>query len=329
MTISLVSTGTLRAFALIGLGWLGLATAAEAHVTLERREVAAGTAYRGILAVPHGCGREATTAIRVQIPEGVFSVKPVPKPGWTVATTVKPYAKAYASHGREIREGVSEILWSGGSLPNEFFDEFVFVGQVDPAVADGTTLYFPVIQTCANGEERWIETPSTGRAAADLRKPAPALRVLAAAGGPAAPVFERAGLRIEAPWSRATPGAVRVGAGYLRVTNTGTTPDRLIGGSTSVSDRLEVHEMSTANGVMSMRKLAEGLVIEPGKTVELRPGGYHMMFIGLHRALAEGETFKAVLTFERAGTIEVEFRVGGIGAGGPAGAAAPAGGHRH
>ncbi|MBN8940147.1 MAG: DUF1775 domain-containing protein [Rhizobiales bacterium] len=313
--------------ALIGLGLAGLASGAQAHVTLERREATAGTSYRGILAVPHGCGREATTAIRVQIPEGLFSVKPVPKPGWTVATTVKPYAKAYSSHGREILEGVSEIVWSGGSLPNDFFDEFVFVGQVDPAAAGGSTLYFPVIQTCANGEERWIETPTAERTAANLRAPAPALRILAAAATPAAaqaaPVFERAGLRIEAPWSRATPGAVRVGAGYLRVTNTGTTPDRLLGGSTSISDRLEVHEMSTANGVMSMRKLQDGLIIEPGKTVELRPGGFHMMFIGLHRALAEGETFKATLTFEKAGTVEVEFRVGGIGA------AAPADEHRH
>lgn len=322
MTIALLSPRPLRMLALIGLGLAGLVSAAQAHVTLERREATAGTSYRGILAVPHGCGREATTAIRVQIPEGLFSVKPMPKPGWTVATTVKPYAKAYSSHGREIREGVSEILWSGNALPNDFFDEFVFVGQVDPAVAGGTTLYFPVIQTCANGEERWIETPTAERGAANLRAPAPALRVLAAAATPAAaqaaPVFERAGLRIEAPWSRATPGAVRVGAGYLRVTNTGTTPDRLLGGSTSVSDRLEVHEMSTANGVMSMRKLQDGLVIEPGKTVELRPGGLHMMFIGLHRALAEGETFKATLTFEKAGTVEIEFRVGGIGAAGPA-----------
>lgn len=329
MTIALLSARPLKMLALIGLGLAGLASAARAHVTLERREASAGAAYRGILAVPHGCGREATTAIRVQIPEGLFSVKPVPKPGWTVATTVKPYAKAYSSHGREIREGVSEIVWSGGSLPNDFFDEFVFVGQVDPAVAGGSTLYFPVIQTCANGEERWIETPTAERTAANLRAPAPALRILAAAtttAVQAAPVFERAGLLIEAPLSRATPGAVRVGAGYLRVTNTGAAPDRLIGGSTSVSDRLEVHEMSTANGVMSMRKLQDGLVIEPGKTVELRPGGYHMMFIGLHRALAEGETFKATLTFEKAGIIEVEFRVGGIGAGAPS---APAGEHRH
>lgn len=327
MTIALLSPRRLKMLALIGLGLAGPVSAAQAHVTLERREATAGAAYRGVLAVPHGCGREATTAIRVQIPEGLFSVKPMPKPGWTVATTVKPYAKAYSSHGREIREGVSEILWSGNALPNDFFDEFVFVGQVDPAAAGGTTLYFPVIQTCANGEERWIETPTAERTAANLRAPAPALRILAAAtttaASQAAPVFERAGLRIEAPWSRATPGAVRVGAGYLRITNTGAAPDRLIGGSTSVSDRLEVHEMSTANGVMSMRKLQDGLVIEPGKTVELRPGGYHMMFIGLHRALTEGETFKATLTFEKAGTVEIEFRVGGIGA------AAPAEEHRH
>ncbi|CEJ10113.1 hypothetical protein BN1110_00384 [bacterium YEK0313] len=326
-----------RTLVLAGLGLIGLAGVAEAHVTLQRREATAGAAYRGTLSVPHGCGREATTAIRVQIPEGVYGVKPMPKPGWTVATTVRPYAKPYQSHGRELREGVAEIVWSGGNLPNDFFDEFTFVSQIDPAAEAGATLYFPVVQTCASGEERWVETPAAGQSAAGLRAPAPALRILAASGeqpagghahgAAAAPVFEQAGLRIEAPWSRATPGAVRVGAGYLRLTNTGSTPDRLIGGSTSIAERLEVHEMSTANGVMTMRKLPDGLAIEPGKTVELRPGGYHMMFIGLRRALAEGETFKATLTFERAGTIEVEFRVGGLGASSAGGGAG--GGHHH
>jgi periplasmic copper chaperone A len=326
MTIALSPARGLRALALVCLGTLGLSAAAEAHVTLQGREARAGGSYRGVLAVPHGCGDHATTAIRVQIPEGVYNVKPMPKPGWTLATTVKPYAKAYSSHGREVREGVSEITWSGGSLPNAFYDEFTFVSQIDPALAAGARLYFPVIQTCANGEERWVEQPSAERTAASLKSPAPALRILAAAAEsqPAA-VFQQGSLRVEAPWSRATPGAVRIGAGYLKITNTGSTPDRLLGGSIALADRLEVHEMSTANGVMTMRKLPEGLTIEPGQTVELRPGGYHLMFIGLHQPLAEGQTFKATLNFEKAGTLEVEFRVGGLGAGGPA----AAGEHHH
>lgn len=76
---------------------------AAGHVTLERAETAPGS-YKAVLRVPHGCGREATTGISVTIPEGVHSVKPQPKPGWTLATTIRPYQRAYVNHGREVKE---------------------------------------------------------------------------------------------------------------------------------------------------------------------------------------------------------------------------------
>ncbi len=93
-------------------------------------------------------------------------------------------------------------------------------------------------------------------------------------------------LKISAPWTRATPKGASVGGGYLKITNTGTTPDRLIGGSTDVASRFEVHEMSMDNGVMKMRPVAGGIEIKPGQTVEFKPGGYHVMFVGLKQQLA-------------------------------------------
>ncbi len=124
-------------------------------------------------------------------------------------------------------------------------------------------------------------------------------------------------LQIEAPWLRATPGGAKVAAGYLRITNTGSEPDRLTGATMPLAGRGEVHEMSMQNGVMKMRGLEGGLTIEPGKSVELKPGGYHLMFLDMKGALKQGETEQVTLTFEKAGSVTVPFPVQGVGAGAP------------
>lgn len=121
-------------------------------------------------------------------------------------------------------------------------------------------------------------------------------------------------IKIEAPWLRATAGGAKVAAGYAHITNTGAEPDRLLGGSLPIAAKGEVHEMSMEGGVMKMRPLEGGLPIGPGQTVELKPGGLHVMFMGLTGGLKEGEGVKGTLVFEKAGTVEVLFQVGGIGA---------------
>jgi copper(I)-binding protein len=122
-------------------------------------------------------------------------------------------------------------------------------------------------------------------------------------------------LQISAPWARATPKGASIGGGYLKITNTGALPDRLIGGSTPISGKIEIHEMSAApGGVMKMRELSGGLEIQPGQTVELKPGGAHMMFVGLKQQLSQGGHFQATLQFEKAGKVEVDFSIAGIGA---------------
>lgn len=124
-------------------------------------------------------------------------------------------------------------------------------------------------------------------------------------------------LQISAPWARATPKGAAVGGGYLKITNTGDAPDRLTGGATSIAGRLEVHEMSMSGNTMKMRQLTNGLEIKPGQTVELKPGGVHIMFVGLKQQLQQGQHFKATLQFEKAGKVDVDFSIAGIGSTAP------------
>ncbi|MEG6508523.1 copper chaperone PCu(A)C [Methyloligella sp. 2.7D] len=122
------------------------------------------------------------------------------------------------------------------------------------------------------------------------------------------------GLKIVHPWSRATPGGVEVGVGYLKIENKGAEADRLTGGTTPIAKMLQVHQMTMTDGVMKMRHLKDGLEIPAGKTVELKPGGNHLMLMGLKQPIVKGEPFKAVLHFEKAGDVEVTFKVEAIGA---------------
>jgi hypothetical protein len=139
-----------------------------------------------------------------------------------------------------------------------------------------------------------------------------------------------AAIEVSRAWSRATPSGAPVGVGYLVLANRGAEADRLIGGSTEIADRIEVHEMRMDNGVMKMRELPGGLEVKSGETVELKPGGNHLMLVGLKRGVKEGERFKAQLEFARSGKAEVEFVVQGMGATSPPGSApAPAGDHHH
>ena len=151
------------------------ATPAFAHATLETGTAEIGKTYKAVLRVPHGCGTEATNVVRIQIPEGFYNVKPMPKAGWTLETVSGPYAQAYDNHGTPLTEGVKEIVWRDGNLPNEWYDEFVFRGTFAGTLEPGP-FYFPTVQECANGEEAWIDV--TGDEAAE--KPAPSVELVPA-----------------------------------------------------------------------------------------------------------------------------------------------------
>ena len=169
----------LRITAAVGLVCAALASPAFAHITLETSEAAAGSTYKAVLRVGHGCGDgQPTTGVRVQIPEGVVDVKPMPKPGWTLETTVEPYAEPVDLHGEVVTEGVQEVVWSGGNLPDEHYDEFVIRVRL-PEGEPGQAIYFPLVQACGETVSRWIEIPAEGRSADDLEEPAPAVTLAA------------------------------------------------------------------------------------------------------------------------------------------------------
>jgi copper(I)-binding protein len=130
------------------------------------------------------------------------------------------------------------------------------------------------------------------------------------AGPGLAETYKVGAIEIEQPWARATPKGATVGAGYMKITNTG--------GSVPFAQRFEVHSMTMEQGVMKMREVKDGLEIKPGETVELKPGGYHVMFVNLKEPLKPGERVKVTLNFAKAGTIEVEYPVEAMGAKPPA-----------
>jgi copper(I)-binding protein len=147
---------------------------------------------------------------------------------------------------------------------------------------------------------------------------AAAASLLAVAAAPAGAQEMKAGdLVITQPWSRATPAGAKVAGGYLTIENKGSAPDRLVSGAGDVAGKVEIHEMAMNNGVMTMRPLDKGLTIEPGKTVKLAPGGYHLMLMDLKGPLKQGEKVPVTLEFEKAGKVTLSLDVQGVGAQAP------------
>ena len=157
------------------------AGAAQAHISLETTEAPVNASYKAVFRVGHGCDGAATTRIRVTIPEGVIAVKPMPKPGWTLETVTGPYAKTYDLYGTPVSEGVTEVVWTG-SLPDAFYDEFVFRGRLTDSLSPGSTVSFPVVQECGDTVESWTEIPAPGQHADEPEHPAPGVTLLPAAG---------------------------------------------------------------------------------------------------------------------------------------------------
>jgi periplasmic copper chaperone A len=149
------------------------ATPALAHVELETDKAPADSNFKAVLMVPHGCAGSATIGLRVQIPEGVIQAKPMPKPGWKLLIVEAKLRQPVDYEGTKLTEDVREIDWTGGNLPNAYYDEFTFVAKLPDK--PGAVIYFPVVQQCAKGESRWIEIPAQGQSGEDLKLPAPSL----------------------------------------------------------------------------------------------------------------------------------------------------------
>lgn len=171
-------TVTALAALMIGTG------TAFAHVSLQVKEAPVGTTYKAVFQVPHGCEGKPTTVVRVQIPDGVIAVKPQPKAGWALEKVKGAYAKSYDYYGTPTGEGVKQVIWSGGNLGDDEYDEFALRVFLTTDLKAGETLHFPVVQECADGlAERWIEVPASGQSEDDLEFPAPGVTLLQKIGG--------------------------------------------------------------------------------------------------------------------------------------------------
>lgn len=129
--------------------------------------------------------------------------------------------------------------------------------------------------------------------------------------------YKLGSLEISQPWTRATPATAQSAGGFLTITNKGTTPDRLIAARSSVAPKVEIHEVRMEGNVMKMRELDKGLEIAPGATVMLKPGGYHIMFMGLKAPIAKDVEVPVTLVFEKAGSIDIALKAAAIGAAAP------------
>jgi copper(I)-binding protein len=145
------------------------------------------------------------------------------------------------------------------------------------------------------------------------------LAALIAVGGAAFAQQAQPAAKVEVTraWARATPGKSTIGTAYATVT--APAGDRLIGAATPVAGVAQIHQHTMENGVMKMRQV-DAVPLPAGQAVVLSPGGYHIMLMDLKAPLVAGQSFPLTLTFEKAGTVETDVTVGGVGASGPAGA---------
>lgn len=291
---------------------------ALAHSSFLVQEAEIGASFRAALRVPHGCGAEATNTIRVHIPEGFYAVKPMPKAGWTLETVTGPYQHTYRNHGEEVSGGVTEIIWSGGDLASDFYDEFIFVGTFADRLEPGD-IHFPAIQECANGREAWVDVEGNG----DM--PAPKVRLVAGAQHAQDSHHQDApmgavtvgDIAISGAFTRATLPNAPVAGGFLTLTNKGSTDDVLVSASSDVAEQTQIHEMAMDGNVMKMRQLTDGVALPAGESVALKPGGFHIMFMGLKAPLVEGESVEVTLNFAKAGSVAVSLAVGSAAATAP------------
>ena len=156
------------------------ATSAFCHIVLENKSAPAGSDYKAVFQVGHGCEGSATTALSVQIPSGFQAAKPYPKAGWTLNVQLGKLAQPYTSHGKQISEDVSVVSWTATSpamaLQEAYFDEFMLRGKLTETVGP---LWFKVLQTCENGSIDWSAIPASGLLTRGLKSPAALLEVKA------------------------------------------------------------------------------------------------------------------------------------------------------
>lgn len=137
--------------------------------------------------------------------------------------------------------------------------------------------------------------------------------------------FRAGSIAINHPWTRETAAGQADGGGFMKLTNNGRSPDKLMSATSPASREVQLHNMTMVGGVMRMRQVTGGIALPAGKVVELKPGSYHIMFIGLKKPLTKGSKVPVTLKFQHAGKVNVQFAVRAITLTGPQ--EEPHGGH--
>lgn len=200
-------------------------------------------------------------AVRFEIPDGYCAVKPMPKPGWRVSTEIGAYDVPHDDHGIARTEGVRAAIWSGGDLPDAFYEEFMLRDAVGGQLTTGQALHLPAVQTCANGiADRTDGSGEGGKGG--VPNPAPSLVLVEgsddhgrAHGAETAEVVTFGTPEITAPFARATVPNQPVAGGYMTIANTGGDDDTLVAVSSPAAGRMEVQEMAMEGDVMRTRAL--------------------------------------------------------------------------
>jgi len=276
---------------------------AAAHVSLETPIAEPGVAYQGVLRVGHGCDGSPTTALKMRLPAGFADARALPKVGWTI----------------EAKAGV--VSWTAAAkdvvLPPNQRGEFPFT--VTAPRKPGNE-WVKVLQTCEKGTQDWADVPATGTSTAGMKTPAMLLNVLAPREFAMAKMLPR----VEGGWVRGTVAGQSGTGAFMRFT--ASEPVTLVSVATPVAGTAEVHEMKMEGDVMRMRAVPK-LDLPAGQTIELKPGGYHLMLTDLKQALQKDTVVPVTLVFRNARGLESRMDVSlPVQMQGPDGAA---GGHKH
>lgn len=160
------------------------ASSTQAHVVLAEQQAVAGSYYKAVLRVGHGCNGSATMGITVFVPAGFQGAKPQPKAGWALSTRKAKLARPYVSHGKTVTEDVVEIHWQAATpeaaLPDDFFDEFVWQSRLPDQAGP---VWIRVMQTCEQGQNNWAEVPASGTSTKGMKTPAALLTIEPADAG--------------------------------------------------------------------------------------------------------------------------------------------------
>ncbi|WP_326540977.1 copper chaperone PCu(A)C [Pseudorhodoferax sp.] len=278
---------------------IAAAAPAFAHITLPPGGAAAGSDYEAAFRVGHACkDTPATTAVTVRLPEGFTLVEAQPRAGW-----------ALSSSAREVRWTAD----AASALPDKERAEFIVRGKL---TAKPGTLWFAVRQDCGTQNADWAQLPG---ADASAKLPFPAARLDVLAPGIAA-------VDVKNAWARPSVAGQSGTGAFMQLS----APQglRLVGVATPAAGVAELHEMKMEGDTMRMRELKDGLALPARQTVELKPGGYHLMLMDLKQPLAKGTQLPLTLRFVDAKGVASQRELQ-VPVGVPEGAAGAANGHVH